>query len=322
MRNQRRSSVGGEGAADTSGAVPPSPLLRWLTLIELDLMGFSGQGQFEGWHQLKSEGQRRWLGCLSSCSSSSASSTCILSSRSGVLRIGLSLHLFPSPNKLTAPLSKGKGSYDTRFSDLIHEFILDWFVTLSAIVVAARGWRCWESRRHNITETSRQDFRNGYLFFLTTSLQAGLENSRGGGIQLAWADREHDAQALTGEDAMSAVCEWLSLWFASVNYIHHCLHNTTPHFQTLIFFSRVLTGRPTGNCWRPWWDWRRAMPGDRRQSTRWMSCRWRCWRWWSTFSNSRREVGVGGEGDRRKSFCLKVSSEDLGMLLSVWEMSA
>ena len=126
MRNQRRSSVGGEGAADTSGAVPPSPLLRWLTLKEFDLMGFSGQGQFEGWHQLKSEGQRRWLGCLSSCSSSSASSTCTLSSRSGVLRIGLSLHLFPSPNKLTAPLSKGKGSHDTRFSDsILHEFILD-----------------------------------------------------------------------------------------------------------------------------------------------------------------------------------------------------
>ena len=129
------------------------------------------------------------------------------------------------------------------------------------------------------------------LFFLTTPLQAGLENSRGGGIQLAWADREHDAQALTGEDAMSAVCEWLSLWFASVNYIHHCLHNMTPHFQTLIFFSRVLTGRPTGNCWRPWWDWRRAMPGDRRQSTRWMSCRWRCWRWWSTFSKSETRGG-------------------------------
>ena len=164
MRNQRRSSVGGEGTADTSGAVPPSPLLRWLTLIELDLMGFSGQGQFEGWHQLKSEGQRRWLGCLSSCSSSSASSTCILSSRSGVLRIGLSLHLFPSPNKLTAPLSKGKGSHDTRLSDsILHKFILDWFLTLSAIAVAARGWRCWESRRRNITGTSRQDFRNGVI---------------------------------------------------------------------------------------------------------------------------------------------------------------
>ena len=75
------------------------------------------------------------------------------------------------------------------------------------------------------------------LFFLTTSLQAGLENRRGGSLQLASADREHDAQALTGEDAMSAV-----------NYIHRCLHNTTPLFKTLIFFSRVLTGRPTGNC--------------------------------------------------------------------------
>ena len=28
LRNQRRSSVGGEGA-DTSGALPPSPLLRF-----------------------------------------------------------------------------------------------------------------------------------------------------------------------------------------------------------------------------------------------------------------------------------------------------
>ena len=37
MRNQRRSSVGGEGA-DNSGAVPPSPLLRWVTLMD-----FSGQ---------------------------------------------------------------------------------------------------------------------------------------------------------------------------------------------------------------------------------------------------------------------------------------
>ena len=46
---------------------------------------------------------------------------------------------------------------------ILHEFILDWFVTLSAIAVAARGWRCWESRRRNITGTSRQDFRNGII---------------------------------------------------------------------------------------------------------------------------------------------------------------
>ena len=50
-------------------------------------------------------------------------------------------------------------------------------------------------------------FRVGFqeLFFLTTCLQAGLENSRGGGFQLTAADGEYNAQALTGEDIIYRV---------------------------------------------------------------------------------------------------------------------
>ena len=122
---------------------------------------------------------------------------------------------------------------------------------------------------------------------LTTSLQAGLENSRGGGFQLASADGEHDAKALTGVNGTS--CSWLFVNGWAFYFLQSYVAWTMRHliFRRKWSFPRVLTGRLTGNCWRPWWDWKRAMHGDRKWSTRWRSCSWRCkqrnwrWRWWA-----------------------------------------
>ena len=55
---------------------------------------------------------------------------------------------------------------------------------------------------------------------------------------------------------------------------------------------RALIGRPTGNCWRPWWGWRRVTQGGRRRWTRWRSCRWK------RLYNLRR----GGLKDQRKTW--------------------
>ena len=68
----------------------------------------SGRGRFEEQPLLKSGAPRRWLACLSSCSSSSAFSTCISSSRSGVSKIELLFLLYLWLNNRIDLHTKGK----------------------------------------------------------------------------------------------------------------------------------------------------------------------------------------------------------------------